>query len=160
MALIITEVDDATALAGDLFRSSFGQAIPREPRHFITFHRAPDATLSVIAYIHYTAWEEHSWLSGGLCVDPAVYARVDPREAAVWKREGALGEIVLRDTLARLNDRAVIFGYCGHPRQWEHCLKVGYVPCGPPHLLAVWNQDLPVAEKTRLIAKAAALGAF
>ena len=162
MPLIIAEVDPARELAGELFTSIFRHPVPDFPRHFVAFAQSADATLRVVAYIHFTAWEEHSWLSGGLCVDHSVYSRADPGEADAWKRAGGVGEIVLRETFARLTDRPVIFGYCGNPRQWEHCLKVGYVPAGPPHLLAVWNRNraLPPAERQRLIAAAAALGPF
>lgn len=160
MSLHIIEVDHATALAGNLFAATFGHRIPEFPRHFVAFHRAADATLRVVCYVHYTAWEDKGWLCGGLCVDPTAYANAEPDEAEAWKRVGGVGEIVLRDTLARLTDRPAIFGYCGDSRQWQHDLNVGFVPAGPLHLLVVWNQPLPVEEQRRLIAKAAALGAF
>jgi hypothetical protein len=160
MALIITEVDRATELAGHLFATTFGHPIPESPRHFVAFHRTADAALRVAAYVHYTAWEEHGWLCGGLCVDHAAYANADADEAEVWKRAGGVGEIILRDTLARLRDRPVIFGYCGDGRQWQHDLNVGFTPAGPARLLVIWNRPLPEAERERLIARAAALGAF
>jgi hypothetical protein len=160
MPLIIAEVDSATELAGSLFAARYGHAIPQFPRHFVAFHRAADATLEVVAYLHYTAWEEHSWLCGGLCVDPAAYEHADAGEAEAWKRAGGIGEILLRDTLARLTDRPAIFGRCGDPKQWQHDLNVGFVPAGPPHLLVIWNKPLPAAEQQRLILRAEALGLF
>jgi hypothetical protein len=158
--LRVEEVADAGFYAGDLFRARFGAAIPDYPRHFVAFHRDASAALRVVSYIHYMAWEDHSWLCGGLCVDPAAYKRASPAEATAWKHAGGIGEIVLRDTLARLTDRAAVFGYCGDARQWQHDLNVGFVPAGPRHLLVIWNKPLPPAEQERLIERAVALGHF
>jgi len=158
MSLIIVEVDDADALAGELFFTTFGHPIPRFPRHFVALQRGGGA-LRVAAYIHYTAWGCEAWLCGGLCVDRRAYSRAEPGDAAEWKRAGGIGEIVLRDTLSRLTDR-IVFGYCGDARQWQHDLNVGFVPAGPPHLLVIWNSVLPLPEQEKLTARAAAMGAF
>jgi hypothetical protein len=83
-----------------------------------------------------------------------------PADAAEWKREGGIGEIILRDTFARLTDRVAIFGYCGDARQWQHDLNVGFVPAGPPRMLVHWNEAVPPAEQARLVARVAALGPF
>ena len=160
MTLAIEEVEDAAGLAGDLFRRTFAHPIPDFPRHFVALHRDAVGGADVVGYIHYTAWEKAGWLCGGLCVDPASYARAAPEDAAAWKRAGGIGEIILRDTFARLTDRAAIFGYCGDARQWQHDLNVGFVPAGPPKLLVRWNRELPPDERARLIARAAALGPF
>jgi hypothetical protein len=159
MALIIAEIDAAAELAGVLFQATFGHAIPDFPRHFVAFHSRSEA-LHVVSYIHYTAWEDHSWLCGGLCVDRDAYRRADPTEAEEWKRAGGLGEILLRNTLGRLTDRVAIFGHCGDDRQWQHDLNVGFVPAADPNLLVIWNRPLDQAQRTRLIEKALALGAF
>jgi hypothetical protein len=160
MSLVIIEVDSATVLAGDLFRAAFAQQIPDFPRHFVALHRDPSAALTVAAYIHYTAWADHAWLCGGLCVDRDAYERAGPDEAADWKRAGGIGEIVLRTTFERLTDRAAIFGYCGDERQWRHDLNAGFVPAGPQHLLVKWNRALNDADTSKLIGAAAALGPF
>jgi hypothetical protein len=160
MSLTIEEVDDATALAGDLFRRTFAHPIPDFPRHFVAFARTAGGASFVAGYIHYSAWESAGWLCGGLCVDADSYARAAPAEAAEWKRAGGIGEIILRDTFARLTDRLAIFGYCGDARQWQHDLNVGFVPAGPPRMLVHWNEAVPPAEQARLVARVAALGPF
>jgi hypothetical protein len=160
MSLTIEEVDDATALAGELFRRTFAHAIPEFPRHFVAFGRAAGGESFVAGYIHYSAWEATGWLCGGLCVDRMSYARATPADAEAWKRAGGIGEIILRDTFARLTDRVAIFGYCGDTRQWQHDLNVGFVPAGPPRMLVHWNRTVPESEQARLIARVAALGAF
>ena len=83
-----------------------------------------------------------------------------PADTAAWKRAGGIGEIILRDTFARLTDRLAIFGYCGDPRQWQHDLNVGFVPAGPPRMLVHWNHEVPAVEQARLIERVAALGPF
>jgi hypothetical protein len=159
MSLIIVEVDDADALAGELFFATFGHPIPKFPRHFVALQRVGSRALCVASYIHYTAWGREAWLCGGLCVDRQAYSRAEPGDAAEWKRAGGIGEIVLRDTLSRLTDR-IVFGYCGDARQWQHDLNVGFVPAGPPHLLVMWNSVFSRPEQEKLIARAAAMGAF
>ena len=160
MSLVIIEVDSAAALAGDLFHAAFAQPIPDFPRHFVALHRDRSAALTLAAYIHYTAWADHAWLCGGLCVDRDAYARAGPDEAAEWKRAGGIGEIVLRTTFERLTDRTAIFGYCGDERQWRHDLNAGFVPAGPQHLLVKWNRALAEADAGKLVGAAAALGPF
>jgi len=160
VSLTIEEVDDAATLAGDLFRRTFAHPFPDFPRHFVAFARTADGSSRVVGYIHYSAWETVGWLCGGLCVDRDAYALVAPADAAAWKRAGGIGEIILRDTFARLTDRIAIFGYCGDARQWEHDLNVGFVPAGPPRLLVHWNRPVEAPEQARLIERVAALGPF
>jgi hypothetical protein len=160
VSLIILEVDDATEIAGELFHAAFAEPVPRFPRHFVAFARAADASLRAAAYLHYTAWEDIGWLCGGLCVARDAYRRADAAEAAGWKRAGGIGEMLLRHTFARLDDRAAILGYCGDARQWQHDLNAGFEPAGPAHLLVKWTRLLPVSERARIIERAAALGPF
>jgi hypothetical protein len=160
MSLTIIEVDNATPLAGGLFWQTFGHAIPEFPRHFVAFYHAPETPPRVVAYIHYTPWEHLGWLCGGLCVDPNAYASAGAEEALTWKRAGGIGEILLRDTLARLVDRPAIFGYCGSALQWQHDLNVGFMPAGPKHLLVIWNRQVPPAEQEQMIQRIVALGPF
>ena len=68
--------------------------------------------------------------------------------------------MLLRDTFARLTDRAAIFSTCGDPKQWQHDLNAGFAPAGPPHLLVRWITRGPSAERQRLIARIAALPPF
>jgi len=160
MPLTIEEVDDAAALAGELFRRRFAHPIPDFPRHFVAFARDAAGGAKVVGYIHYTAWEADGWLCGGLCVDVDAYASAMPGDAAAWKRAGGIGEIILRDTFARLTDRAAIFGYCGDARQWQHDLNVGFEPAGPPRMLVHWNREVPAEARARMIERVAALGPF
>lgn len=160
MTLALVEVDDAESLAGELFRASFGHPLPDYPRHFVAFDRSVDEVGSVVGYIHYTAWEGDVWLCGGLCVDSQAYLRAAPAVAQEWKRAGGIGEIILRESFTRLNDRAAILGHCGDARQWQHDLNAGFVPAGPPHLLVKWNRLLSRDQQAAIIERAVALGPF
>lgn len=159
-SLSIEEVDDATALAGELFQRSFGHPIPDFPRHFVALGRAADGEPFVAAYVHYSAWEETAWLCGGVCADRGAYTRAAPADAAEWKRAGGLGEIILRETFARLTDRPAIFSYCGDARQWQHDLNAGFEPAGPPLLLVRWNHPGSRLQRAGLVERIAALGPF
>jgi len=160
MTFSVEEVADAEALAGELFRRSFGHPIPDFPRHFVGFGKDQQGASRVVGYVHYTAWETSAWLCGGLCADPDAYARATPDDASAWKRAGGIGEMLLRDTFARLTDRAAIFSTCGDPKQWQHDLNAGFAPAGPPHLLVRWNHPWSEPERQRLIARIAALPPF
>ena len=160
MTLSIVEVDDAAGVAGRLFQKTFGHAIPDFPRHFVALHDQGD-TLRAVAYVHYSAWDDHAWLCGGVCADREAYQRAEPEEAAEWKRAGGLGEIIMRTTLAKLNDRPAIFAHCGEPRQWQHDLNVGFIPAAPPTtLLVIWKHSLAEREQQNMIDRALALGPF
>lgn len=159
-SLPIVEVDDPTFFASDLFRAAFDHPLPDFPRHFVAFYRDRESRLRVAAYIHHTPWKDDAYLAGGLCVDHDAYRRARPEDADEWKRVGGIGEIVLRDSFARLTDRAVVFGHCGNPKQWPHSLNAGFEAAGPQHLLVRWNRQLPAAERERFVARAVALGPF
>jgi hypothetical protein len=126
----------------------------------VAFYRDASDALRVGAYIHYMAFGEVAWLCGGLCVDPDFYSNASGDVSACVKRMGGLGEIVLRDTFARLRDRCAIFGYCGDARQWQHDLNIGFAPAGPPRLLVRWTRPLPEAERAAMIADVLRIGPF
>jgi hypothetical protein len=68
MSLIIVEVDDAEALAGELFSRDLRPPDPEAATSWLCseWTAAPCASP---AYIHYTAWGYEAWLCGGLCID-------------------------------------------------------------------------------------------
>jgi len=159
-SLPIVEVDDASALASELFHAAFGHPVPAFPRHFIAFYRDRTGAFRVAAYIHHSVWGDDAYLAGGLCVDREAYAHARPEDAAEWKRAGGIGEILQRECFARLTDRAAIFGHCGNPRQWPHSIQSGFEAAGPEYLLVRWNRPLSQEAKAEFIARAVALGPF
>ncbi len=158
--LAIEEVENGALIGGPLFQRTFGAPPPAVPRHFAALYRASGKELRVGAYIHYMAFRDAAWLCGGLCVDGDFYrmANDDLRECV--KGMGGLGEIVLRDTFARLTDRSAIFGYCGDARQWQHDLNIGFTPAGPPRMLVRWMKPLSEAARAALIDDVRSIGPF
>ena len=158
--LVVEEVRNGGMLGGPLFRKTFGAPPPIVPRHFVALYRTRESDLRIGAYIHYMAFRDVAWLCGGLCVEPAFYATAPDEVGACVKRMGGLGEIVLRDTFARLTDRCAIFGYCGDARQWQHDLNIGFVPAGPPRMLVRWTKAIADADREALIEEVRAMGPF
>ena len=155
-------VNDAQALAGALFRKSFGQPIPDYPRHFVLVHspfageaRKPE----VVAYVHHSPFE-HVFLAGGMCADPAAYRAFPKPLFESVKRDGGLATIVMRESFALLGDAPAVFGHVGEPRARQADLRAGFVDTGRAHLMAVWRKPLAEGEKERLLDKVEALGPF
>lgn len=157
------EVNDARAVAGDLFRRSFGHDIPTYPRHFVLVYSPPpeedDTKPKVVAYVHQRPFEE-VYLGGGMCVDAVSYRRMPRWLFDQVRDEGGLATIVTRDSLAMLGDAPAAFGHVGEPRARQADLRTGYVDTGVEHLMVFWRKPLSDGEKRRVIEKVAAVGSF
>jgi peptidoglycan/xylan/chitin deacetylase (PgdA/CDA1 family) len=156
------EVNDARALAGALFRKSFGQPVPDYPRHFVLVHspyagetRKPE----VVAYVHHSPFE-NVFLAGGMCADPAAYRTFPKPLFDSVKRDGGLATIVMRESFALLGEAPAVFGHVGEPRARQADLRAGFVDTGRTHLMAVWRKPLADGEKEQLLDKVEALGPF
>ena len=150
----IDELDDASAIAGPLFRRKFGQEIPDFPRHFVAMIGG-----SCAGYVHYTAWQG-DYLAGGLCIDDRAYRplSVERRE---WLRErGGIAEIMMRHAHAALTDGATIWGYIGDKQAEAVDRRVGFEKVAEPYLFALWRKPISEAGKQRRISEAVKLGAF
>ncbi len=162
--LRVWEVNDARALAGELFRRSFGgHDTPDYPRHFVLVHSpAPgeaDGAPRVIAYMHHTPFEGVH-LSGGMCVEAAAYRAMPKWLFEQVRAEGGLATIIARESIAMLGDSPAAFGHVGEPRARAADLRAGFVDTDRPHLMVVWRRPLPEAEKDRLVGMVEALGPF
>jgi hypothetical protein len=157
------EVNDASVVAGDLFRRSFGHEVPGYPRHFVLVYSPPsgedDGEPRVVAYVHQLAHEDF-YLTGGMCVDAAAYRRMPRWLYQAARDEGGLATIVTRDSMGMLGDSPAAFGHVGEPRARAADLRTGFVDTGIEQLMVYWRADLDEAERRRLVGRAAALGAF
>lgn len=157
------EVDDAQAVAGELFKRSFGHDIPTYRRHFVLVYSPPpgepDTTPKVVAYVHQRPLDD-VYLGGGMCVDAIAYRRMPRWLFDQVKDEGGLATIVTRDSLAMLGDSPAAFGHVGEPRARQADLRTGYVDTGVEHLMVFWRKPLGEEEKRKIIGKVAAEGAF
>lgn len=157
------EVNEATVLAGELFRRSFGHEVPTYPRHFVLVFSPPpdldDTRPRVVAYVHQSPFDE-VYLCGGMCVDATAYRRFPRRLFDQVKAEGGLATIVTRDSIAMLGASPAVFGHVGEPRARQADLRTGFVDTGHEYLMVYWRRELPPTEQRRLIEKAAAHGPF
>ena len=156
------EVNEATALADDLFRKSFGQPVPDYPRHFVLVYSPWAGTTApprIVAYVHFSPHDD-VYLAGGMCADPAAYREFPKSLFESVKRAGGFATIVTRDAIGMLGDSPAVFGHVGEPRARQADLRTGFVDTGRPHIMAVWRRGLPEGEKQRLLDKVEALGPF
>jgi len=158
-SLALVEVADAAPLAGALFRRHFNATIPNFPRHFVLVDRARGAGNPAIGYVHHTRFGEAS-LAGGLVVSALDFRRLDPRTADAVRREGGLGEFVMRASCASIQGVDAVFAYMGDAKSIRVNLRVGFVPTPHRHLHVLWKRDAGAAQQRALVEQVAALGAF
>ena len=158
-SLALVEVDDAGPLAGALFRRHFNAAIPAFPRHFVLVDRARGAGVAAIGYVHQTRFDD-AYLAGGLVVSALDFRRLDARTADAVRREGGLGEFVMRASCATLEGVEAVFAYMGDAKSIRVNLRVGFVPTAHRYLHVLWKRDAGAARQRSLVEQVAALGAF
>ena len=156
------EVQDASRVAGDLFKRCFHHEIPDYPRHFVLVYSPPagtDAAPEVVAYVHQSPYGEVH-LCGGMCVGERAYRRFPKWLFDEVRREGGLATIVTRDSMGMLGDSVASFGHVGEPRARAADLRTGFIDTGRTHLMVMWLKPLPDSEKLRLIDHVEAHGPF
>ena len=155
----VEEVGDSEFYAGELFRRRFRGNPPDYPKHYVAFYRQGRTTYRPVGYIHYSGFED-SWLCGGMVMDDRLYRRIPAPHRMLIKDAGGIAEIMLRDTFARLADAMAIWGYVGDKQAEEVDLRAGFRHTSHPHVMVVWNRELPEEEKAARIARVIALGPF
>ena len=155
----VEEVSDAEFYAGDLFRRRLGGNPPNFPKHYVAFYRHGRTRYLPVGYVHYTAFED-TYLCGGMVIDDRLYRRISPSHRELIKAAGGIAEIMLRQTFARLSAAPAIWGYVGDKQAEEVDVRVGFRHTHHPHVMVVWNCDLPEAEKAARLERVIALGPF
>jgi len=155
----VDEVGDAEFYAGDLFRRRFRSDPPGYPRHYVAFYREGRTRYRPAGYIHYSAFED-TFLCGGMVIDDRVYRRIPAAHRAIIKSAGGIAELMLRETFARLSAAPAIWGYVGDKQAEEVDVRAGFRHTHHPHVMVVWNRELPEAEKAARIERVIALGPF
>jgi hypothetical protein len=157
--LRVEETTSAEYFVGDLFRRKFGGDPPDYPKHFVAFYRAGRATYWPLGYVHYTSFED-TYLCGGMVMDDRLYRRAPNAHRKLIKEVGGVAEFMLRETFARLAHAPAIWGYVGDKQAEEVDARVGFRHTRHPHVMVVWNHDLPEHEKEARLERAIALGPF
>ena len=153
----VEETSDAEFYAGDLFRRRFRGNPPSYPKHFVAFYRQGRTRYLPIGYIHYSAFED-TWLCGGMVIDDRLYRRIPSPHRKLIKDAGGIAEIMLRETFARLRAAPAIWGYVGDKQAEEVDVRAGFRHTHHPHVMVVWNRELPEAEKAARLERVIALG--
>lgn len=155
----VEETRSAEFWAGDLFRRRFGGDPPDYPRHFVAFYRPTRTTYRSIGYIHYSPYED-CFLCGGMVMDDRAYRRIRSQHRTLIKAAGGVAEIMLRQTFAMLAHAPAIWGYVGDKQAEIVNSRVGFVHTHHPHVMVVWNRELPEEEKQARLQRIIALGPF
>ena len=154
----IMELDDAGYLAGELFRRTFGSALPEYPRHFVTLYESSPGTYRTAGYVHFSPFEG-VYLAGGLIADKAVYPSVAKGDLAELGPRPSIGEFTMREGIARL-DGAAVFAYIGDPRSVAVNLNVGYVATHVDNLFVFWKTNMPADIQRAVVDRVARLVPF
>ncbi len=157
--LQIAEVTNAEFFVGDLFRRRFHGDPPDYPRHFVALYRVERHTYWPVGYIHYSAFED-SLLCGGMVIDDRLYRRIPLPARKLIRERGGIAEFMLRSTFRILADAHSIWGHVGDKQSEQVNLRVGFVRTRHPHVMVVWNRELPEEEKQARLERIIALGPF
>jgi hypothetical protein len=112
-----------------------------------------------VGYIHYTRFED-SVLCGGMVIDDRLYRRIPSDHRRLIRAGGGIAEKMLRDSFARLRHVPAIWGYVGDKQAEEVDSRVGFRHTSHPHVMVVWNVELPESEKAARLERVIALGPF
>ena len=158
--VIITEVADGPAVAGELFRRKFGQDLPDFDHHVVAFARTPHGAGDVLSYLH--LWlRDDVCLVGGGCTDGRALARLPDAARERIRAGNGLLLRTLKHSFARYADRCeAFFGYCGDARAMAVDLEAGFVPTPHEHLLVHWHRPLPAARRDELVERVRGFGPF
>ncbi len=158
--LYFSLIDNAAAIAGELFQRKFGHPLPDWPHDLMAFFRRDDGSLMPLAYTKFMPLGSVI-LVGGCATDGRAFASMSPSQAEALSASGGAMKHLLRFGFTRLADRCdAYFGYCGDARAWEVDLSAGFEPTGHNKLLVHWHKPLNQQTRRGLVAMAHALGAF
>ena len=158
--ILVTEIDDAGPLFGDLFRRKFGDSIPDFPHHVIACYRSADGGSWPLCYVHFSAAGE-ILLGGGACVDNRRLRMLPEAARAHIRSSGGLYRMTLDWAVRHFASRhAAIFGYCGDALAERIDLAAGFERTPHRHLLVHWTRDSDPDSRARLLAQAHAIGPF
>ena len=158
--LVLTEVDNAAAMAGPLFERKFGHPMPDWPNDVIAFVRRGDGSLYPMSYAKFFPLGS-VMLVGGCCTDGRAFDGLDAGQRAQLQGDRSAMVHLLRYGFRRFADRCdAYFGYCGDARAWAVDLAAGFVPTEHEKLLVHWHKPLNAQTQRALVAMAHALGPF
>ena len=169
----IFDAKNAAALAGELFRQSFGAdfpvprdnaglPIPTPPgnwRQYVALYRWPDGREETVGFCN---WIKHGdvYLEGGMCVDKTFYRRMPRDHFRECQAHGGIAQMMMAVAAREIDDCTAWFGYCGDAKAMAADLRAGYVPTEHKYLIVKWFKAIPESEGKALIDSIAAIGPF
>lgn len=158
--LVITEIDHADVLVGELFRRKFHAPPPDVGHHLVALYRHADGALRVAGYSHMRAFGD-VYLSGGSCSDGDTIRTMPDAHREAIQSAGGVWYLILKYAFARYaGDCDAFFGHCGDRRALEVAHAAGFVDAGPKYVIAHWHKPLHENVRRALVAKVEALGPF
>ena len=135
--LTLVDVNDAAPFAGDLFKQSFGDAIPNFPKHFVLLLSDQGLTLT-LGYVHFTK-KDNIYLGGGMCVNSRVLRQVPKAIRKDLSSMGGVAFTMLSESVKQLNDCDAVFGHVGHQGAYKIDMAVGFEQTENDHLIVFWQ---------------------
>lgn len=172
-SLAIFDAGNASLLASELFRESFGAdfpvpridaglSIPTPPeawRQYVARYTWEDGREETVGFCN---WIRHGevYLEGGMCVQKTFYRRLPRDHFVECRQRGGIAQLMMEAASLRLNDCVAWFGYCGDAKALAVDLRAGFVETNRPHVLVKWFQPLPPGQAQALVDRIAAIGPF
>lgn len=157
--IVVTEIDEMSGIADDLFRRKYAHPSPPYPHHVGVFWRDGDA-LRLAHFLHFFESGDMS-LIGGACTDGEVVRRMPDAQRDAITATGGLMLQATRYGLAKFGPRKdAIFGHCGDARSFGVLMQAGFQPMDHPYLIAYWPRVLSQKRQQELFDWAIGLGPF
>jgi hypothetical protein len=155
----VMNVSDGKKYAGDLFSDAFKSEIPNFPLHFVLLLKIYQE-YKTVGYVHYSKYNENSYLCGGLVVNANIFRKLDKEQRNFIKNKGGFAEIILRESFESLKPFDVIWGYVGDKLAEKVDLRVGFEKTHKKFIMAVWGKYYSNHEKIKLVDEVFKIGPF
>ncbi len=157
--IVVTEVEDASALVQPLFDRRYRLQVPEFPNH-VALHVADDGVARTVCYIHFTDCGELI-LCGGACTDNRALRQMSGEERAALREYGGIFQYTLAWSMCHFAPRfGAVFGYTGDALARRVSDALEFEPTGHPNLIVYWMQEVAEHKRRQMIAKAHSFGAF
>lgn len=158
--IVVTEVEQASALVQPLFDRRYRLQVPEFPHHVVALHVADDDVARTVCYIHFTDCGELI-LCGGACTDNRALRRMSGEERAALRECGGIFQYTLAWSMRHFASRfSAVFGYTGDAMARRVSDALEFRQTGHPNLIVYWMQEVAEQKRRQIIAKAHSFGAF
>jgi len=171
--LKILGLPNAQALAGALFRESFGAdvpvprdncglPIPTPPenwRQYVAVYTWPNGAREAVGFVNFIRYGD-LYLEGGMCVKSGFYRRMPREHWQACRARGGIAQMMMEEAKRKLNDCIAWFGYCGDPMAMAADLRAGFEPTSRPYIIVQWFRQVDELTREKLIEQVERIGPF